>query len=82
MAVVTVSQKGWVVIPVELREKYHWKSGDKVNVVDYGGVVALVPRFRDPEGQGGGVLGGPGRSLTRALERDRELERRRGSRRA
>ena len=31
-----------VVIPAELRNKYHWKTGDRVNVVDYGGVVSLV----------------------------------------
>lgn len=77
MAVVTVSQKGWVVIPAELREKYQWKTGDQVHVVDYGGVVALVPHFRNPEDEGLGVLGGAGRSLTRALERARTRERQR-----
>jgi AbrB family looped-hinge helix DNA binding protein len=46
---VTVSQKGWVVIPVALRDNYHWNTGDRVKVVDYGGVVSLVrhsPRRR------------------------------------
>jgi AbrB family looped-hinge helix DNA binding protein len=81
MPVATISQKGWVVIPAELREKYQWTTGEKVNVVDYGGVVALVPRFKNPEDQGIGVLGGAGRSLTRALERDRAKERRRARRR-
>ncbi len=74
MPIVTVSQKGWVVIPAKLREKYRWKSGDQVQVVDYGGVVSLVPRLLNPEDQGFGVLGGPGRSLTRALAQERKRE--------
>ena len=53
MAMVTVSQKGWVVIPVALRNKYHWNTGDRVKVVDYGGVVSLVPVLGDPDGAGG-----------------------------
>jgi AbrB family looped-hinge helix DNA binding protein len=77
MSVVTVSQKGWVVIPVELRNKYHWKTGDRVKVVDYGGVVSLVPVLRNPEEQGMGALRANGRSLLKALRRARKGERRR-----
>ena len=78
MAAVTVSQKGWVVIPAELRNKYRWKTGDRVNVVDYGGVVSLVPMLRHPEEEGLGVLRTPGRSLLKGLRRARNEERRRG----
>lgn len=77
MAMVTVSQKGWVVIPVELRNKYHWNSGDRVKVVDYGGVVSLVPVLRDPEAEGSGALRMRGRSLLKGLSRARREERRR-----
>ena len=77
MAVVTVSQKGWVVIPVELRNKYHWNTGDRVNVVDYGGVVSLVPVLRNPEEEGIGGLRVRGRSLLRGLKQTRKEERRR-----
>lgn len=77
MAVVTVSQKGWVVIPVELRNKYHWNSGDRVRVVDYGGVVSLVPVRDDPEGDGTGALRMQGRSLLKRLNQTRREERRR-----
>jgi AbrB family looped-hinge helix DNA binding protein len=77
MSVITVSQKGWVVIPAELREKYHWKTGDRVKVVDYGGVVSLVPVLRDPEEEGLGALKIRGRSLLKGLERMRKEERRR-----
>jgi AbrB family looped-hinge helix DNA binding protein len=38
-----VSAKGWVVIPKPLREKYGLRKGAQVGVVDYGGVLALVP---------------------------------------
>ena len=77
MTVVTVSQKGWVVIPVELRNKYHWNTGDRVKVVDYGGVVSLVPVLRNPEDEGLGALSMRGRSLLKGLKRTRKQERRR-----
>jgi bifunctional DNA-binding transcriptional regulator/antitoxin component of YhaV-PrlF toxin-antitoxin module len=56
MAMVTVSQKGCVVILVALRNKFHWSTGDRVKVVDYGGVVSLVPVLGDPEEEGRGGL--------------------------
>lgn len=67
MAVV-VSRKGWVVIPADLRKKYNLNPGAKVFVVDYGGVLALVPAMKRPARQAAGMLGG-GTSLTRALTR-------------
>jgi AbrB family looped-hinge helix DNA binding protein len=48
MHTVTVSAKGWVVIPKPLREKYGLKKGMRVQVVDYGDVLALVPLPADP----------------------------------
>lgn len=78
MSEVTVSQKGWVVIPVELRNKYHWNTGDRVKVVDYGGVVSLVPVLRNPDEEGMGALSMRGRSLLKGLTQTRKDERRRG----
>ncbi len=72
---VTVSQKGWVVIPAELRKKYGIKPGSKLQFVDYGGVMSLIPGFEDPVHEGAGMLkGGP--SLTEAIveEHRKELE--------
>lgn len=43
MPMLTVSTKGWVVIPVEFRRKYELEPGARVMLVDYGGVLALVP---------------------------------------
>lgn len=71
-----VSNKGWVVIPAELRKKYGLRPGAQVQIVDYGGVLALVPAMQDPVGESSGMLAGAGPSLTRALlaEHRRELE--------
>ena len=71
----TISSKGWIVIPAELRKKYGLKPGDKVHVVDYGGVISLVPALKDPIEQGRGMLKGAGPALNDLLEeRRRDLE--------
>jgi len=72
----TISNKGWVVIPAELRKKYGLRPGAQVQIVDYGGVLALVPAMQDPVGESFGMLAGSGLSLTRALleEHRQELE--------
>lgn len=77
MSVVTVSQKGWVVIPSELRAKYHWETGDRIKVVDYGGVISLVPILGNPEEEGLGALKVRGRSLLKRLKQTRKEERQR-----
>ena len=43
-----VSEKGWVVIPAELRRKYGIEPGDEVIFIDYGGVLSLMPAMEDP----------------------------------
>ena len=73
-----VSAKGWIVIPAALRRRYAIEPGQEIRIVDYGGVLSLVPVLRDPVDEGRGVLrteGGP--PLTGALlaERRREKER-------
>jgi len=80
MSVVKISQKGWVVIPAELRRRYGWKPGDHIRMVDYGGVVGLVPVLHNPVEEGMGILKGSGGSLLKALEVERAEERRRESR--
>ena len=72
----TISYKGWVVIPADLRKKYNLTPGTEVVIVDYGGVLAIVPAMKDPVKQGYGMLkGGP--SLTQALLKERAAERKR-----
>ncbi|MEA1978298.1 MAG: AbrB/MazE/SpoVT family DNA-binding domain-containing protein [Chloroflexota bacterium] len=71
---IKISQKGWVVIPADLRKKYDLKPGDEVHVVDYGGVLSLIPSFKNPLEYAGGMLKGE-TSLTQALVDEREKER-------
>jgi AbrB family looped-hinge helix DNA binding protein len=73
---VTVSEKGWVVIPAELRKKHNLNPGTEVQVVDYGGVLALVPKLQDPVNHAAGMLKGR-KSLRRALLAEHRAERRR-----
>ena len=75
MLTVTVSAKGWVVIPAELRKKYGIKPGSKLQFVDYGGALELIPVPDNPIEAAAGMLKG-GKSLTEALiaEHRRELD--------
>ena len=69
-----VSTKGWVVIPKDLRERHGLKEGSRVQVVDYGHVLALVPLPDDPVLALYGMLqGGP--SLTDDLLAEHAQER-------
>ena len=69
-----ISQKGWVVIPADLRRKYNLKPGDEVHVIDYGGVLSLIPASEHPLEAAAGLLQGES-SLTGALISARERER-------
>lgn len=77
MAMAIVSAKGWVVIPAELRHRYALTPGDRVVIVDYGGVIAIVRAMDDPIAESVGLLRGD-ESLRSALRVDREQERSRG----
>ena len=74
---VTVSEKGWVVIPADLRKKYNLRPGTEISVVDYGGVLALVPAMAKPVRQAAGMLRGR-TSMTRAVLTEHRAERARG----
>ena len=76
MPTATISAKGWVVIPAECRKKHHLEPGTKVNVVDYGGVVAIVPALADPVREARGILKSR-KSLSKALLNERKTERKR-----
>lgn len=74
MYIATVSAKGWVVIPKSIREKHGLEKGSRVQVLDYGQIVAVVPLPDDPvEALHGMLEGGP--SLTAELMAERERER-------
>jgi AbrB family looped-hinge helix DNA binding protein len=63
MAIGTMSDKGWVVIPKEIRERLGLSKGRKVVIFQYGNHVTIAPVSEDPIGEARGMFkGGP--SLT------------------
>lgn len=76
--VVTVSSKGQIVLPAELRRKYGIKTGDKFVVVDLAGKIYLVPQVEDPIAALSGMLedrpGGGTKELLEERRRDKERE--------
>jgi hypothetical protein len=62
-----------------MRAKYGLKPGVNLKVVDYGGVLALVPVLKNPVQDGAGMLKG-GKSLTKVLLEERREERKHESR--
>jgi AbrB family looped-hinge helix DNA binding protein len=68
-----LSEKGWVVIPQELRERYGLKKGDKVHVIDYGGVISIVPASEEPIKNSPGMLKGK-TSLIKELMKSRQQD--------
>jgi len=77
MNILTMSGKGWVVIPQELRRRYGLKKGDRVHVVDYGGVISIVPASESPIDSTEGMLRGK-ESLVEALIKSRQEDAERG----
>jgi len=77
----TISEKGWVVIPAELRKKYQLDPGSEVVIVDYGGVLAIIPAAHEPIKHGRGLLKNIP-SLADDLRKERAKERARQSARA
>ena len=72
-----LSEKGWVVIPQELRERYGLKKGDRVHVIDYGGVISIVPASEAPIKNSMGILRGK-TSLVKELVKSRRQDAERG----
>ncbi len=79
MKTVTVSQKGWIVIPEDIRERYGMHPGTRVALVEYGGGISLVPLPDDPiEAAQGFLKRGPNeRPLTEELLEEHRRERER-----
>ena len=72
---VKISSRSRLTIPAELRRKYALKPGTELQIIDYGGVLALIPVFDDPIEAAAGLLS-EGDSLTQALlaEHRREVD--------
>ena len=68
-----LSEKGWVVIPQELRKRYNLKKGDQLHIIDYGGVISLVLASEDPIKNSLGMLKGK-TSLVKELAKSRRQD--------
>lgn len=76
---VKLSQKGWIVIPAALRKKHNLKPGANLQVVDYGGVLSIIPTLENPIEDGASILKGSD-SLTKAIIEEHRQELKRESR--
>jgi AbrB family looped-hinge helix DNA binding protein len=73
MATVKTLSKGQIVIPADIRKKYHIEPGTEIQVMDYGGVIYLIPLVDDPIKSACGVL--PARpSLAGRLLKERKVD--------
>lgn len=73
MATVKTLSKGQVVIPAEIRRKYHIKPGSEMQIMEYGGIIYLVPPVEDPIAAACGLLpSNP--SLSEKLLKERKKE--------
>lgn len=73
MATVKTLAKGQVVIPAAIRKKYHIEPGTKMQIMEYGGIIYLVPPVKDSIRAACGVL--PSKpSLSKGLLQERKGE--------
>lgn len=76
MSFTNISAKGRLAIPKELRDKYDLRTGTKITLLDYGGILVIVPAMTNPIKQARGMLKG-GASLLDALAEEKKRERKR-----
>ena len=73
MSTVKTLAKGQIVIPAAMRKKYHIKPGTELQIMEYGGIIYLVPPVDDPIKAAQGSL--PSRpSLAGQLLRERRSD--------
>ncbi len=73
MSTVKTLAKGQIVIPAEMRKKYHIEPGTELQIMEYGGIIYLVPPVDDPVKAAQGSL--PSRpSLAGQLLRERRSD--------
>jgi len=73
MATVKTLSKGQIVIPAELRRRYNIEPGTELQIMEYGGIIYLIPPVEDPIATACGLLP-PKPSLSERLLRERKGE--------
>ena len=74
MPVITVSTKGQIIIPSEIRKKYKIKQGDRFELQEIDGKLVLTPLLAKPFVGLHGALKKGKNSLTRSLQKEHALE--------
>ena len=76
MMTTKLSSKGQIVIPIEIRERYSMEPGTKVELMDIGGEIVIIPiTMKNPIDAAKGLLKG-GRSTRDLMKLARNEERR------
>ncbi len=73
MAIVKTLSKGQIVIPAEIRKRYHIEPGTEIQIMEYGGIIYLIPPVEDPIKAACGVLPSEP-SLSEKLIKERRRE--------
>lgn len=73
MCTVKTLSKGQIVIPAELRKKYHIEPGTEMQIMEYSGIIYLIPPVKNPIRAACGLL--PSKpSLSEKLLKERKGE--------
>jgi AbrB family looped-hinge helix DNA binding protein len=73
MATVKTLAKGQIVIPAAIRKRYRIEPGTKMQIMEYGGIIYLIPPVENPVRAACGLL--PSKpSLSEKLLRERKTE--------
>lgn len=74
MSIVRTLSKGQIVIPAEIRKKYRIERGTELQIMEYGGIIYLIPPVKDPIDAACGLLPSlPSLSDKLLLERKRDF---------
>ncbi|OGL41361.1 MAG: hypothetical protein A2149_00585 [Candidatus Schekmanbacteria bacterium RBG_16_38_11] len=73
MPIVKTTEKGQVVIPAEIRKRYHITKGTKVIILDKDGQIILKPILKEPVKEARGIFK-KGPSALKVLIQDRKEE--------
>lgn len=74
MTTATVTTKGQIVIPAEIRRLLKIKKGTKVSIRQEGDKILLQPLTPDFYDKTAGILKSPGKTMTRMLLEERAKE--------
>jgi len=56
MTTVKTLSKGQIVIPADIRKRYRIEPGSELQIMEYGGIIYLIPPVEDPIKEACGLL--------------------------